>query len=126
MPCGVALQLYGTVGALGSVLFGVALTYTDVLSQLYGVGLGDADGDPRLLERRLDMAHSAAVLLDKNNLIKYDRRSGNFQVLPSLLGAHALHSATLVTSQYWACSQHGLQLTTASRKPNFSTFSNQK
>ena len=49
--------------------------------QLYGVALGDIDSDKRLLERRLDMAHSAAVLLDKNNLIKYDRRSGNFQVL---------------------------------------------
>ena len=42
-----------------------------------------AETDKRLLERRLDLAHSAAVLLDKNNLIKYDRRSGNFQVPPS-------------------------------------------
>ena len=39
-----------------------------------------AQTDRRLLDRRLDLAHSAAVLLDKNNLIKYDRRSGNFQV----------------------------------------------
>lgn len=30
-------------------------------------------------ERRLDLAHSAAALLDKHNLIKYDRRSGNLQ-----------------------------------------------
>ena len=37
------------------------------------------DTDPRLHERRLDLAHSAASVLDKNNLIKYDRRSGNFQ-----------------------------------------------
>ena len=49
-------------------------------AQLYGVSIADVDGDPRLLERRLDMAHSAAQLLDKHNLIKYDRRSGNFQV----------------------------------------------
>jgi hypothetical protein len=48
--------------------------------QLYGVSKEAFEADRRLLERRLDLAHSAAVLLDKNNLIKYDRRSGNFQV----------------------------------------------
>lgn len=32
-----------------------------------------------LQERRLDLAHSAAMLLDKHNLVKYDRRSGNLQ-----------------------------------------------
>lgn len=45
------------------------------------------DRDPRLLERRLDLVHSAAVILDKNNLVKYDRRSGNFQV-----GSHACNT----------------------------------
>ena len=48
-------------------------------TQLYGVPLDALDTDPRLHERRLDLAHSAASVLDKNNLIKYDRRSGNFQ-----------------------------------------------
>ena len=62
------------------------------------MGLGDVDGDPRLLERRLDMAHSAAVLLDKNNLIKYDRRSGNFQVRAA--SASLLHTAP-PTSSLW-------------------------
>jgi pre-mRNA-splicing helicase BRR2 len=38
--------------------------------------MGVAD---RPQERRTDLAHSAAVILDKNNLIKYDRRSGNLQ-----------------------------------------------
>lgn len=55
-------------------------------AQLYGVPKDDLDRDPRLLERRLDLAHSAAVILDKNNLVKYDRRSGNFQV-----GSHRVH-----------------------------------
>jgi pre-mRNA-splicing helicase BRR2 len=32
------------------------------------------------LQRRVDLIHAAAVLLDKNNLIKYDRKSGAFQV----------------------------------------------
>ncbi|CAA3010416.1 D -box ATP-dependent RNA helicase D 12-like [Olea europaea subsp. europaea] len=36
--------------------------------------------DPTLEERRADLIHSAATLLDKNNLIKYDRKSGYFQV----------------------------------------------
>lgn len=53
--------------------------------QLYGVPLDALDTDPRLRERRLDLAHSAASALDKNNLIKYDRRSGNFQARRVLL-----------------------------------------
>ena len=36
-------------------------------------------GDPLLHQYRLDLAHSAAVLLDKHNLIRYERRSGAFQ-----------------------------------------------
>ena len=47
---------------------------------LYGVPLGAVDADPLLLDRRLDLAHSAAVLLDRNNLVRYDRKTGNFQV----------------------------------------------
>ena len=47
---------------------------------VYGVPLGALDEDPLLMERRLDLAHSAALLLDKNNLVRYDRKSGNFQV----------------------------------------------
>lgn len=31
-------------------------------------------------QRRADLIHSAATLLDKNNLVKYDKKSGNFQV----------------------------------------------
>ena len=44
----------------------------------------------QMFQRRVDLIHAAAVLLDKNNLIKYDRKSGAFQVcltirdLPSL------------------------------------------
>ena len=32
------------------------------------------------IQRRADLIHSAAALLDKNNLVKYDKKSGNFQV----------------------------------------------
>ena len=66
--------------------------------QLYGVPLDALDTDRNLFERRMDLAHSAANILDKNNLIKYDRRTGNFQVrLFSLLK----HFETL-------CFQHGV------------------
>eukprot|EP00879_Flechtneria_rotunda_P006108 GHRR01006421.1.p1 GENE.GHRR01006421.1~~GHRR01006421.1.p1 ORF type:complete len:1855 (+),score=687.13 GHRR01006421.1:742-6306(+) len=56
---------------------------------LYGVPLGALEDDPLLQQHRLDLAHSAALLLDKNNLIRYDRRTGNFQVTD--LGRIASH-----------------------------------
>ncbi|KAL6143574.1 hypothetical protein ACLB2K_054269 [Fragaria x ananassa] len=34
----------------------------------------------KLEERRADLIHSAATILEKNNMIKYDRKSGYFQV----------------------------------------------
>lgn len=51
--------------------------------QLYGVPLEEAESDRALHNRRLDLAHSAATLLDKNSLLKYDRRTGNLQVKPA-------------------------------------------
>lgn len=57
--------------------------------QLYGVPLGAQEADSTLLGRRMDLAHSAATLLDKNNLIKYDRRSGTVQATD--LGRIASH-----------------------------------
>lgn len=38
-----------------------------------------------LERRRADLVHTAACILDKANLIKYDRKSGNFQVNERLL-----------------------------------------
>lgn len=43
---------------------------------------------PFILSRR-DLIHTAATLLDKANLIKYDRKSGNFQTTD--LGVIASH-----------------------------------
>ncbi|CAH1258042.1 SNRNP200 [Branchiostoma lanceolatum] len=45
---------------------------------LYGVS-SDTD-DPLLEQRRIDLIHTSAALLDKHNLIKYDKKTGNFQV----------------------------------------------
>ena len=47
---------------------------------LYGISHDDLSLDPLLEQRRADLVHSAALSLDKNNLIKYDRKSGAFQV----------------------------------------------
>ncbi|XP_009787289.1 DExH-box ATP-dependent RNA helicase DExH12-like [Nicotiana tabacum] len=47
---------------------------------LYGLAADALKTDYTLEERRADLVHSAATLLDKNNLVKYDRKSGYFQV----------------------------------------------
>ncbi|KAK9129134.1 hypothetical protein Sjap_009621 [Stephania japonica] len=47
---------------------------------LYFLSPEDLASDITLEERRADLIHSAATILDKNNLVKYDRKSGYFQV----------------------------------------------
>lgn len=56
---------------------------------LYGCTEDDLNEAEPLEQRRIDLIHAAAVLLDKNNLIKYDRKSGHFQVTD--LGRVASH-----------------------------------
>lgn len=46
---------------------------------LYNVGADYMDDDSLLEQKRVDIIHSAAVLLEKCNLVKYDRASGRFQ-----------------------------------------------
>jgi pre-mRNA-splicing helicase BRR2 len=48
------------------------------LPSLYEVGV-DYQDDVGLVQKRADVAHSAAVLLEKCHLIKYERSSGKFQ-----------------------------------------------
>ncbi|WFD03560.1 RNA helicase [Malassezia obtusa] len=45
---------------------------------LYSVSPDFAEDDPFLEQKRADMVHSAAVLLEKAGLLRYDRRSGLF------------------------------------------------
>ncbi|KAL7117148.1 hypothetical protein ACP275_03G053900 [Erythranthe tilingii] len=47
---------------------------------LYGLAADALKRDGSLEERRADLIHSAATVLDKNNLVKYDRKSGYFPV----------------------------------------------
>ncbi|NXM23219.1 U520 helicase, partial [Ploceus nigricollis] len=56
---------------------------------LYGIAHEDLKADPLLEQRRLDLVHTAALMLDKNNLVKYDKKTGNFQVTE--LGRIASH-----------------------------------
>jgi pre-mRNA-splicing helicase BRR2 len=43
---------------------------------LYGVTLEDAEDDPYLVQKRKDFVHAACLVLEKCNLIKYDRKTG--------------------------------------------------
>ena len=52
----------------------------DKKPQLYGVSNESLLVDKYLLQRRLDLIHSAAIQLDKCHLMRYDRKTGNFQV----------------------------------------------
>ena len=45
--------------------------------------------DPLVLKRRVDLIHTSASLLDKNGLIKYDKKTGIFQL--TQLGKIASH-----------------------------------
>ncbi|KXN91384.1 hypothetical protein AN958_00907 [Leucoagaricus sp. SymC.cos] len=47
---------------------------------LYGVSIDYQDeSDPGLIQKRADIIHSAAVVLEKTQLVKYERSSGRFQ-----------------------------------------------
>ena len=45
---------------------------------LYQVGV-DEDDDEALEQKRVDLVHSAAVMLEKASLVKYDKKTGRFQ-----------------------------------------------
>ncbi|KAI3923489.1 hypothetical protein MKW92_028346 [Papaver armeniacum] len=56
---------------------------------LYGFPADALSRDRTLEERRADLIHSAATVLEKNNLVKYNQKSGSFQVTD--LGRIASH-----------------------------------
>ncbi|KAF8517314.1 Sec63 Brl domain-containing protein [Gautieria morchelliformis] len=59
----------------------LAISYIRMLRSpaLYGVTVDYQDDGPLLVQKRADIAHSAAVLSEKCNLLKYERHSGKFQ-----------------------------------------------
>lgn len=56
---------------------------------LYGISADDKLKDPMLTKRRLDLIYSAACILEKHQLIRYDRKSGIFS--STALGKIASH-----------------------------------
>ena len=74
----------GSVCNRDDVVKWLAYTYLHVRMMrspsLYGISEDEADADPRLIQRRVDLAHAALTHLDKNGLCKYDRRSGQAQI----------------------------------------------
>ncbi|CAG8457348.1 10482_t:CDS:2 [Diversispora eburnea] len=56
---------------------------------LYGISIDQLSEDESLVQKRVDLIHSAALLLDKSNLIKYDKKTGRFQTTE--LGRIASH-----------------------------------
>ena len=83
----------GTIVSVRDAAMWLGYTYLYVRMlrnpQLYGVSPENLEQDPTLMQRRLDLAHSAAIVLDKANLIRYDRKSGMFQT--TNLGRVASH-----------------------------------
>lgn len=45
---------------------------------LYSIGIDYLEDDPSLVQKRADIVHTAAVLLEKCHLVKYERASGRF------------------------------------------------
>lgn len=56
------------------------ISYVRILKSpaLYYVSADYQDDDPSLIQKRADIIHSAAALLEKCHLVKYERASGRF------------------------------------------------
>lgn len=75
----------GTVQSASEAVRWLSYTYLYVRMlrnpTLYGVSVEEASRDARLEQRRKDLIHTAATQLDKHQLIKYDKKTGLFQVV---------------------------------------------
>lgn len=76
---------------------------------LYGISEVTLREDPTLEARRRDLAHTAASVLEKSHLLRYDRKSGALQATP--LGR--------VSSQYYI-SHASMAVYTRNMRPNMS------
>ncbi|EGG19291.1 DEAD/DEAH box helicase [Cavenderia fasciculata] len=83
----------GSVASVKDAVHWLGYTYLFICMlrnpPLYDISYDDLAGDEELEQRRIDLVHAAATQLDKNNLIKYDRRTGRLQ--PTELGRVASH-----------------------------------
>lgn len=73
----------GTVQSVRDAVHWLGYTYLYIrmlrAPQLYGISADKMKEDPLLEKHRADLIHTAAVSLDKSQLIKYDRKSGQLQ-----------------------------------------------
>ena len=67
--------------------------------QLYGITVEELEADPLLEQRRADLIHTAASSLSKNNLMKYDKKSGAFQVSCPQLVVALIHESFVFASK---------------------------
>ncbi|KAJ2592446.1 Pre-mRNA splicing [Coemansia sp. RSA 1722] len=83
----------GTVRSRADAAAWLAHTYLFVRMlrspSVYGVSRAEADGDSALASRRADLAHAAAVELERCGMVRYDRRGG--RIAPTELGRVASH-----------------------------------
>ena len=83
----------GTISCLKEAVdwLGYTYLYTRMMKDphVYGIDADDLDNDQLLIKRRSNLIHSAALLLDRHNLVRYDRRAGTF--ISTTLGRIASH-----------------------------------
>jgi pre-mRNA-splicing helicase BRR2 len=83
----------GSVQNLSDAADWLAYTYLYVRMlrnpSLYGAGEEEIRRDPTLRQRRIDLVHAAASMLDRAKLIRYDRKGGIFHI--TNLGKVASH-----------------------------------
>lgn len=83
----------GTISNIKDAVNWIAYSYLYIRMlknpTLYGISLDEYEKDQYLVQRRVDLCHTAANLLDKHGLIKYDKKTGIFQI--TQLGRVASH-----------------------------------
>lgn len=66
----------GTVANVKDAVNWMAYTYLYVRMirspKTYGISIDETSTDPYLIQRRIDLIHSAAILLEQANLIQYE------------------------------------------------------
>lgn len=83
----------GTVQNVKDAVHWLGYTYLYIRMRrqptLYGISFDKIKEDPMLELHRADLVHTAALHLDRSGLVKYDRKSGHFQITE--LGRIASH-----------------------------------
>jgi pre-mRNA-splicing helicase BRR2 len=79
---------------------------------LYSVGINYQQDDEGLVQKHADIAHSAAVLLEKCQLIKYERSTGRFQSteLGRIASHYVTHNSMMTYNQHLRPTMSSLEL----------------